>query len=105
MSFSKHKSLDRVADKMLNQSNLMYKLADLANRKNYPGKLKKLEEKVQEELKLWERKEPTAKLLDLKKDMNFIQSQRNETNPDKERVDLLITKYSISYGKIGGSSV
>ena len=105
MPFSKHQSLDRLANKMLNQTNLMHKLADLAGRKNYPGKLKRLEKKVQEELELWERKESSPKLLDLKKDLNFIQSQMDQTDYNKERIDLLTTKYSISYGEIGRSSI
>lgn len=105
MLYSKHRSLDRVADKMLTQTNLMHKLVDLAGRKNYPGKLRKLQEKIQTEIELWIRKEPSAKLADLKKDQNFVQSQLNETVTDKERIDQLITKYSIGYGESNRSTV
>lgn len=99
MLYSKHRSLDRIADKMLNQTNLMHKLANLAGRKNYPGKLKKLQEKIQAEVELWERKEPSAKLNDLRKDLNFVQSQIDQAVTDKDKIDQLISKYSISYGE------
>ena len=104
MLYSNNKGLDRIADKMLTQTNLMHKLADLAGRKNYPGKLRKLQEKIQTEIELWIRKGPSAKLADLKKDQNFVQSQLNETVTDKERIDQLITKYSIGYGESNRST-
>ena len=105
MLYSKHKGLNKVADRMLNQTNLMHKLANLAGRKNYPGKLKKLEEKIQTQLELWERKEPSAKLADLKKDLNFIKSQTDQTSLNKQKIDILITKYSIGYGESNRSSI
>ena len=96
---SKQDNLERAATKLLNSYKMFDQLREMGNRKNYPSKLKKLEEKLISELELWERKGPSARLADLKKDKAFIDKQKEEPFFDKERIDLLTNKYSISYGE------
>lgn len=91
--FNKQAGVNRTANKLVKQLDQFEKLKEIANRKNYPYRVKTLQIKIQEEYDLWSRKGPSAKLLDLKKDLIFIQSQLNESNLNKERIDLLIGKY------------
>jgi hypothetical protein len=91
--------IERQADKFIKQMELMKKLSDIAGRKDYPGKIRRIREKLVEEINLFERKNPSQRLEDLKKDLTFIELQRDAEEFDKERIDLLIDKYSISYGK------
>ena len=76
-------------------------LRELGNRNHYPSKLKKLEEKISGELEFWEKKGPSARLADLERDMKFIEKQKGEPFFDKEKIDLLTNKYSISYEQNG----
>jgi hypothetical protein len=96
---SKQDNLERAATKLLNDLSKFDQLRELGNRKHYPSKLKKLDEKITSELELWERKGPSARLSDLRKDAAFIKKQKEEPIFDKERIDLLTNKYSISYGE------
>lgn len=92
-------NLERAATKLLSELSKFDQLKELGNRKNYPSKLKKLEDKIVSELELWQRKGPSARLTDLQKDKAFIDKQKEEPFFDKERIDLLTNKYSISYGE------
>ena len=96
---SKLGNLERAATKLLSDLSKFDQLKELGNRKNYPSKLKKLDEKIVSELELWERKGPSARLTDLQKDKAFIDKQKEAPFFDKERIDLLTNKYSISYGE------
>lgn len=96
---SKQSNLERAATKLLNEYNKFDQLRELGNRKNYPNKLRKLEERLTEDISFWERKGPSARLDDLTKDMKFVQLQLEQTVYDKERIDLLTNKYSIGYGE------
>lgn len=89
--------LEGLSDKILERDSYFQKLKDLTLSKNYPAKLKKIRAKLEEELNLFRRKEASAKLLDLEKDLNFLDSQTDESNLDKYRIDILSQKYSI-YG-------
>jgi len=91
--FNKQEGLNRTANKLVKQLDQFEKLKEIANRKNYPYKVKMLHSKIQEEHDLWARKQSSAKLLDLKKDLKFIESQLDSSTLDKERVDLLVKKY------------
>ncbi len=91
--FNKQAGINKTANKLVKQLDQFEKLKEIANRKNYPYRIKTLHTKIQEEYDLWSRKGPSAKLLDLKKDLIFIQSQLNESNLNKERIDLLVGKY------------
>ncbi len=88
-------NLESLSNKLLEKDSYFQKLKNLSASKNYPYKLKKIREKLLEELQLWERKNPSAKLLDLKKDLNFLDTQTDEKNLDKYRIDILSQKYSI----------
>lgn len=99
MKLNKQYGLNKVANKMVKQLDKFQQLRDVANRSNYSHKLKKLHEKLIDEVDLWERKDPSNKLLDLKKDLTFIESQINQTDLNRGKIDLLAEKYSIGYGK------
>ena len=99
MSLNKQDNLEKAATKLLNDLSSFEQLRELGNRKNYPNKLKKLEEKLTNELDLWKRKGPSARLSDLQRDMAFIEKQKEAPFFDKEKIDLLTNKYSISYGE------
>jgi hypothetical protein len=93
---SKH-DLERKATELLKSLSKFDQLKELGNRNHYPSKLKKLEEKIGSELDFWKRKGPSARLSDLERDMDIVQKQKKELFIDKEKIDLLTSKYSISY--------
>jgi hypothetical protein len=90
----KNLGLSKIANSYVDRMDQMEKLKEIANRKNYPHKVKQLTAKITEEFNFWSKKNHSNKLEDLKKDLNFIQSQVNETT-DKSRVDLLMDKYGL----------
>lgn len=92
-------SLTKLTDKLLNDQSKFDQLRAIANRKNYPRKVKLLHARISEEFDFWSKKSPSQKLLDLKKDRTFIESQVNTENLDKARIDLLTEKYNIGYGE------
>lgn len=96
-------SLEQATTKLLSRLDQFSKLREIANKKSYPYKVNRIHAKVLEEYKFWTQKQSkevfTAKLVDLKRDLIFIESQLNTTNLNRERIDLLAEKYSISYGK------
>jgi hypothetical protein len=95
--FNKHLGVNKIADKLVGRLEQFEKLKEIANRKNYPHKIKLLEEKIEEQHTFWKRKDHSQRLLDLEKDLTFIRSQKQECSLDKQRIDLLIEKYG--YGK------
>jgi hypothetical protein len=97
MKSFKHLALNKTANKIVDRLDQFAKLKEIANRKNYPWKIAQLHTRIEEEYNFWKRKEPSQKLLDLERDLNFIRSQVGESNINKERVDLLTEKYG--YGK------
>ena len=72
----------------------MEKLKEIANRQNYPHKVKQLSAKIQEEYNFWNLKNPSQKLEDITKDLIFIKSQR-DSDPNRQRIDELIEKYGL----------
>ncbi len=93
MKLNKQYGLNKVANKMVKQLDKFQQLRDIVNRSNYSHKLKKLHEKLIDEVDLWERKGPSNRLSDLKHDLNSIQLQIEATEVDKIKVDQLASKY------------
>lgn len=91
--------LNSTANKLLRDIELRQKLSEIAGRKDYPGKLRRIREKIVDEINLFEKKNPSPRLEDLRKDLIFVDSQRDKESYDKERIDELLNKYNISYGK------
>ena len=90
----KQLGLSKTANSYVNRLDQFEKLKEIANRKNYPHKIKQLRSKIQEEYNFWTLKEPSRKLDDLTKDLIFIQSQI-ESNLNRERIDVLTEKYGV----------
>jgi len=88
-------NLSRLADKLVNDSDRFKKLQEFGNRKNYPNKVKRLSAKILEEFNFWSKKNPSQKLVDLKKDLTFIQSI-TEPTLNKDRIDILMDKYGLN---------
>ena len=84
----------RIANTQVNRLEQFDKLKEIANRSNYPHKIKQLTAKIQEEYDFWNLKNPSRKLEDITKDLIFIKSIR-EPIPSKERIDILIEKYGL----------
>lgn len=91
----KNAGLTRIANGYVDRLEQAQKLKEVANRKNYPHKVKILHERILEEYGFWKQKQnpQEKKLADLKKDLIFIHSQLDELDLNKERIDLLMSKY------------
>lgn len=91
----KHIGLTRIANNYVERLEQAQKLKDIANRKNYPYKVKLLHEKIVKEHTFWHQKQNPSKekLADLDQDLKFVESQLNATLLDKSRIDLLMSKY------------
>ena len=90
----KNLGLSKVANSFTNKLDQMEKLKEIANRNNYPHKIKQLSAKIQEEYNFWNLKNPSQKLEDITKDLIFIKSQTKDSF-NKERIDELIEKYGL----------
>ena len=86
--------LAKVTNKFVDRLDQMEKLKEIANKKNYPHKVKQLSAKIQEEYNFWNLKKPSQKLEDITKDVIFIKSQR-ESDLNRQRIDELIDKYGL----------
>lgn len=84
----------KIANTQVSRLEQFDKLKEIANRNNYPHKVKQLTARIQEEYNFWNAKNPTQKLEDITKDIIFIKSQV-ESNLNKERIDELIEKYGL----------
>jgi ABC-type transport system involved in cytochrome c biogenesis ATPase subunit len=69
----------------------------------YPQKVEALKERLLENYKFWASKNTSgskARLADIERDTNFIKSVQNKVNNlsniEKERVDLMMKKHSVS---------
>jgi len=91
----KRLGLTRIADSYVTRLEQSDKLKKIANKNNYPYKVKLLHEKISQELDFWNQKKISSekKLVDLDKDLIFIESQINISDFNKERIDLLMIKY------------
>lgn len=101
-SYNKYSGVTKTANKLVSRLEQFEKLKEIANRRNYPSKIKLLEKKISEECEFWRRKDNSlsstqAKLIDVQRDLAFIRSQEQECSIDKQRIDLLTEKYG--YGK------
>lgn len=92
----KNLGLGKAANKLVDRLDSFEKLKQVANKNNYPHKLKKLFERLTEEKDFWSRKGESPKLLDIQRDLNFITSQIGEERIDRVKVDSLIQKYPIN---------
>ena len=88
--------LGKAANKIVEHLDSFDKLKTVANKNNYPRKLKKLFERLTEEQSFWVRKGESPKLLDIEKDLNFITSQIGEEVIDRVKIDQLAQKYPIN---------
>ena len=84
----------KIANTQVNRLEQFDKLKEIANRNNYPYKIKQLTAKIQEEYDFWNLKNPSRKLEDIKKDLIFIKSIKDPTL-SKVRIDELIEKYGL----------
>ena len=84
----------KIANTQVNRLEQFDKLKEIANRNNYPYKIKQLSAKIQEEYNFWNLKNPSQKLEDITKDLIFIKSQTKDSF-NKERIDVLIEKYGL----------
>ena len=84
----------KIANTQVNRLEQFDKLKEIANRNNYPHKVKQLQAKIQEEYDFWNLKNPSRKLDDITKDLIFIKSIKEPTL-NKERIDILIEKYGL----------
>ena len=86
--------ISKIANGYVNRLDQMEKLKEIANRQNYPHKVKQLSAKIQEEYNFWNLKNPSQKLEDITKDLIFIKSQR-DSDLNRQRIDELIEKYGL----------
>ena len=84
----------KIANAQVNRLEQFDKLKEIANRKNYPHKVKQLTAKIQQEYDFWNLKNPSRKLEDITRDLIFITSVK-EPNSHVERIDELIEKYGL----------
>jgi len=92
----KNLGLGKAANKVVERLDSFEKLKVVANKKNYPHKLKKLFDRLTEEQSFWSRKGESPKLADIQRDLNFITSQIGEERVDAVKIDLLVQKYPIN---------
>ena len=88
----KLQGLNKTANSYVNRLDQFEKLKEIANRKNYPHKIKQLRSKIQERYDFWNLKSHSQRLDDLTRDLIFIKSQ-TDSNLNKERIDELMKKY------------
>ena len=86
--------ISKIANGYVNRLDQMEKLKEIANRQNYPHKVKQLSARIQSEYNFWNLKNPSQKLEDITKDLIFIKSQR-DSDPNRQRIDELIEKYGL----------
>lgn len=91
----KQLGLTRIANGYVNRLDQAKKLKEIANRNNYPHKVKLLHEKISGQYDFWNQKQnpDKQKLADIDRDLIFIESQINVFVFNKERIDLLMSKY------------
>ena len=96
-------NLNRAGDKLISRLDQFSMLREIANKRNYSYKVDQIHKKVSEEYEFWTRKQSTNvsifKLVDLKEDLKYIETQLNATDINKHRVDILAEKYNISYAE------
>jgi hypothetical protein len=90
----KQLGLSKIANTQVNRLEQFDKLKEIANRNNYPYKIKQLTTKIQEEYDFWNLKNPSRKLEDITRDLIFIKSIKEPTL-SKVRIDELVEKYGL----------
>jgi hypothetical protein len=84
----------KIANTQVNRLEQFDKLKEIANRNNYPYKVKLLTEKIQNEFNFWVKKNHSNRLADLEKDLIFIKSIIEPTL-SKDRINVLMEKYGL----------
>jgi len=84
----------KIANTQINRLEQFDKLKEIANRNNYPHKVKLLTEKIQNEFNFWVKKNNSNRLADLEKDLIFIKSVKDPIL-SKDRINMLIEKYGL----------
>lgn len=90
--------IERVSNKILKGLEQADKLKKIATKEDYNYKVTKLRIRLTNEYKFWMQKGPSARLDDIEKDINFLNSLRGKTTllvEEKSRINLLVAKYSI----------
>lgn len=89
--------LEKLANDYLSRMDQSQKLREIANKKNYKSKLTALQTKISGELEFWNKKQyqSVERVVDLKKDLTFVESQLTSSDITKDRVDVLIAKYGL----------
>ena len=90
----KQLGLSKIANTQVSRLEQFDKLKEIANRNNYPYKIKQLTAKIQEEYDFWNLKNPSRKLEDITRDLIFIKSTKEPTL-SKGRIDELVEKYGL----------
>lgn len=93
LNASKNLNLSRLADRLVDDVERINQLKAIANKKNYPLKIKQLHARISQEFDFWNKKGPSNRLSDLKHDLDFIQLQIETEEVNKIKVDRLASKY------------
>lgn len=91
-------ALTRLADRLLYGKDRFEKLKELGNRGDYTHKVKKLKQRLTEELRFWVAKGPSPRLADIENDIKYISSlltKEDFTTKEKRRIDELVQKHPI----------
>lgn len=96
--------LSKFADKAAKISEVAKSFSE--RKATYAQKIEALKERLLENYKFWASKSTSgakARLVDIERDTNFVKSIQNKannlTNIEKERVDLMMQKHSVSIFK------
>ena len=91
-------ALSKLADKLLGSKDKFERLKEIGNRQNYPHKLEKLKDRLNEEFRFWMSKGPSNRLNDIEKDIKLVAGllNRNQfSQEEKVRINELVQKYPI----------
>lgn len=91
-------ALSKLADKLLGGKDKFEKLKEIGNRQNYPHKVQKLKDRLNEEFRFWMAKGPSNRLNDIERDIKQVAGLLTKdqfTQQEKARIDELVQKYPI----------
>lgn len=91
-------ALSKLADKLLGGKDKFEKLKEIGNRQNYPHKVQKLKDRLNEEFRFWMAKGPSNRLNDIEKDIKQVVGLLNKnefSQEEKVRINELVQKYPI----------
>ena len=91
-------ALSKLADKLLGSKDKFEKLKEIGNKQNYPHKVQKLKDRLNEEFRFWMAKGPSNRLNDIEKDIKQVAGLLNKnefSQEEKARINELVQKYPI----------